>query len=614
MKNNNYAYHKTEYDALIRRVDIDKRGDITLEDLEYFLFPEGGHLETNYSSIGRENSKHEIYGSMVDSFSSPMREITGVPGRNIKINENYIPSYAVENINPNRNSSGQKTFNLSPNKLYGQETNNGEPMSRLNLIDKDNNFVQRQSYTEAPDYMRDYQFKNKSNEIPRARLSNNNDAIRENLNNKGRSNTYYSERVAAIKNDPLYQPPSKAHNTPLESQKRTFDLGSHRSISRGERSNIVSTYTPFDTRRLSDSQYQSGLPSTSSRANAEVENHKLIYANPLNGIDNSSKLASEYDLRYGTRPYSVSREENKKIISVSPIKSRLSIETSEVRPLPNYSAGLGSKLKHDPYVSKRYESVSRLPLEPRESYSINEMPIYSSFKPMLSSQSSNLVARNNLVYNNYKFDPKPTYGYNLGSEYGSRQPYIPIHKSTTLDINPNTLNNPLERNLLFDDNNKKTDNETDLKGKLKGQLNEGDYQDIREVASGVNRAGLKQTGEYKGYKHEIGAKYYNRDDGRLKALSNAYKKALQPSVTSLGALVDEPKQPITVETYKLENENKYHLPIAAGIARTNTRQFAYKSNPVKYDNPTITEVEVSSATSYKFANQKYEQLWNTETE
>lgn len=369
LKEHHFDLSITDFESFVRRVDTSKKGRIDIDDFKYFLAPNDSQMTSNYSSIGRDNTRYDLGKSVVDSFSSPLRQLAaGGPGPfNIHIHETHHIPANISAISPHH--SQHQVIHSSPPKLLSPGNKNF--MSKIDLIQAQEDRLNRQFDNRGTYQLEERRLSRHATGASPTRLPTRTSAYsptkqiitRTTTYSPGRNEretaTFFSGRVGSIRDN--YQSRPQTYNTSsnLDSIRRIYGLPENSARSRGLQDQAPLAYSTF---------LQKDLPpfSQAVQAVSNIPSSRLGYNEyRSSSIPPRQHTAGDYqDLpgqRLSHQRLSHDRRqttEGRETLSRSPLRnSRPSAKLYEMKTPAYLQANLPPK--YDIYAQDRGESLSR---------------------------------------------------------------------------------------------------------------------------------------------------------------------------------------------------------------------------------------------------------------
>jgi len=545
MKKNNYDFQISDFEAFKRRVDIIKKGKIDLEDFKYFITLSNYSISSNYSSIARGSAKNELGGSIVESLSSPLRELAGTGVNNIKINDTYQPSKI-------------SSFTSQPNaKPFFATRESKIDMSNIKIIPPERNSLNKQ-----PDYIfSSDRFKSNNKNYPADFKKIQTENIEENrlkISPHSYERRYeeaglpgFSTRISGIKENPLYKNSSET----IENIRRSYGITGN-TIST-TRLPVGKPQTPLAVSSYLDGNYirssvtnkpENNLPRS---LNNDYKNTSLIqpyqfgnYSSKLNHLDKEVSSLRPSD-NFPQSQY------GKQATSISPIRSQVSFDKLDTKSQPYISPNIPPKYE---YTRPHYRNVSRSPIQSRLSYSQNEQGFSLNPKSIISTDSNNNYPQD------YRSQINQKDGYSSRFE-GYRSNLTPYQSTQAIRPSISYLSNnyqePLQKGYVMNTEPQETQIRDETRGNEERKIGSQPYE-LPSSYEGIRRSTVLET--------------------------------FQNDITT---------SPIHIKEYE-----------PRGFKQEQNGQEAFKYINSEADFSRKTEGDQPSASLYRFANSKYEQLWN----
>lgn len=565
MRKHNYTFRISDFENFMLKIDENKKGQLTGEDFRRYLFPNGFTSASNYSSIGRDYSNNQNYqGSVINSISSPIRGLGVSADKNIRINENYIPS-SSQIFRSSVKTSPKKEADPYISKVYitGPDPKSAVKMNKIELIRPTTISQEKPAYYPSPsDNIRNYDQKKYPIETSPARSEYYlKTPLRSPRDDPKLNGNLYSNKVAAIRENPIYQNPAQNYTANLESLRKNYSARG--KADRDTRPLATSTYLNKDYINPAPSYIQQKYEIPTTRVHVEYKNTYLPerpYTSSIRKDYSQGYVASGINSRPSTQQYSRILEE-KKAASISPIRGRVLTEGLESKPYTYIAPHLPPR--YDPYRPRYQDSLTRPSTQLLDSYIKPEGPSISSsnLNPPPRQSNKNTPHASN-------FEP-PRTNSNLQSEPYSKysnqniSSYVP-----SSNINPpSTYQEAFKKSSVLNELSR----DIPQKDLSSGILRDSRIGVSRDGPSAVNREtpyqnrvqeGARQSGAFENYGNEGGRRSYS--------LPRAREEELFGKEGGSGSRLRAP----------------------------NTELYARG------------EEQLSGASSYRFANQKYEQLWS----
>lgn len=602
MSKHHYNFNTSDFDSLIRRLDTNKRGQLTLHELNSFIYPGEFQSNSNYSISHGGNYRYDVQGSLFDSMSTPGRDVNFNP-QNIRVNETYIP--------PSTSFGAYHGLKYSPPKT------NPEVIAERIITGTD--------YRPSAHFATLLEERKPAIEIKRVNIdpipqpSSVHHVITRSPAITTVHESHYNPKIAAIRDHPLYQmPPPPTHVvTHVEQVRREIPvperivanipaptrlisqlpLPSHtvttvENVRREVPERLVSTHvTP--SRHLTKEYLRPSYASTNS--------YTLSATRP--SVDTKSAIAGGA-LKGSTRPYTLLRDNidlrksnaytktaDEKVVSVSPIKRTTNIDTNIGRNYQYITANIPPKyqlssLQHTSNATATFEktAVTRENIEQRNSAKAETKPAEENATAQAPTTTTTTQVRpetnvTSSVSRNYSYitpNIPPKYQVSGTSSLETRQPYSRDNQTSSYSrVAPLSSQKP---GYSYVDKNAKA---TELLAQRDTGLRTG---------SAAQRSDLHYTEKQETYSKTTTAQETAGEAGKP----------------------EEIRHSTVLETYKTDNAQR-----AGSIARPSYVEeragYGISARPV-HDVPVKTEEgdQVTAASSYKFANSKYEQLWGPE--
>ena len=373
LKEHHFDLSITDFESFVRRVDTSKKGRIDIDDFKYFLAPNDSQLASNYSSIGRDNTRFDLGKSVVDSFSSPLRQLaagptTGPGPFNIHIHEIHHHPANISAISPRSHHQHQHS---SPPKLFSPGNKNF--MSKIDLIQAQEERLNRQ-FDSRPTYQIEErresrhglggsptrQVVTRTSHYSPTKQTIVRTTTYSPARNERETATFFSGRVGSIREN--YQSrPQQAYNSSsnLESIRRTYGLPENSARSTAPQGQPPLAYSTL---------LQKDLPpytNAVSHAVSQIPSSRIGYEYRSSSIQPRLPTAGDYQDLPGQRlshqrPSHDRRltTEGRETLSRSPLRnSRPSARLYEMKTQSYVSANLPPK--YDIYAQDKGESLSR---------------------------------------------------------------------------------------------------------------------------------------------------------------------------------------------------------------------------------------------------------------
>lgn len=592
MNKHHYSFPSSDFDGLVRRLDSSNRGQLTLHEFNSFIYPGEFQSNSNYSISHGGNYRYDVQGSLFDSMSTPGRDVGGFNPHNIRVNETYIPpSTTVGAYHSLRHSPPRAAPDVIAERIIsGVDYRPSHPIS---VIEERKPAIEVRRVSIDPI----------TRSPPRAYIQE----------------SYYNPKIAAIRDHPLYhQAPAPSHvvthvehvrrevperivanlpaptrlisTSPISTHKVTTVENIRREIPERLVSTHVSTHvTPSRhvTKEYLRPSYTSAGGYTLSATRPSVDTKSVnVGGSALNSYANPRTLLGRGN------PYSKTTTEEK--VSVSPIKRTTNIDTTVSRNYqyitpnipPRYQLSSLQQSRNVNITSDK-APVARENIEQRnstqgsqaaetrivteENVTAQPSTTIQATRPEVETNVTNVasVASVGGAGRNYSYitpNIPPKYQSSIGQNAGLTSKYQSSSYSRT-----DALSSQRPAGTSYLDRNSKA---TELLAQREG---------LRTSNAGL-RSDIKQEIASKDVTQEIGAR-------------------------ASGVATQEVKYSTVLESYKTDAAQRTSS-IRPGYGE---ERIGYGVSRPVHDIPVKTEGDqVTAASSYKFANSKYEQLWGPE--